>query len=313
MTFGRMKLFASVAAGVTLISAAAIADDGATSSAHYEDDAWYDISEWMDGNDYNPTDESVWRWDDEVYNAHEDTSDDWDNDVYGYDDDNTSDRWFYDYYDDNYRSYYTDDVMKYPHDPERAAQLLDEAGWALGDDGYRYNDGEKLSLLLMTTAQNKTRELVQVYLQDQWKQVGIDTSIRNEPARVYFGETVRKAKYPAMAMFAWTARPDQPPRAQLHSSEIPTEEDGYSGQNAPGFVNPIVDDALDRVKNEFDFEQRKALMKVIQQQYAEQVPVIPLYLRSEISVVPGALENYRITGHQFYSTLSADRWSMTMR
>jgi len=46
-----------------------------------EDDAWYDISEWFDGNDYNPTDEAIGRWDDEIF-SYEDarTSSDSDND-----------------------------------------------------------------------------------------------------------------------------------------------------------------------------------------------------------------------------------------
>ena len=38
------------------------------SSPFYEDDAWYDVSEWFDGNDYNPTDECAGVWDDETYN-----------------------------------------------------------------------------------------------------------------------------------------------------------------------------------------------------------------------------------------------------
>ena len=55
-----------------------------------------------------------------------------------------------------------------------------------------YKDGKKLSLPLMTTAGNKTRELVQSFLQKEWKSIGIDVPIKNQPAKVYFGETVKK-------------------------------------------------------------------------------------------------------------------------
>jgi peptide/nickel transport system substrate-binding protein len=206
--------------------------------------------------------------------------------------------------------YYTDDVVRYPHDPQKAAALLEAAGWMMDASGYRYRNGEKLKLSLMTTAQNKTRELVEVFLQDQWKQIGIDITIKNEPARVFFGETVRKAKYPALAMFAWISSPDHPPRSVLHSEEIPTLENGWSGQNASGFKSDAIDAALDSIKTEFDFEKRKALMKVIQQEYAKEVPAIPLYLRAQIAVVPKQIRNYRLSGHQFYSTLRAEYWSM---
>jgi hypothetical protein len=80
-------------------------------SPYYEDDAWYDVSEWFDGNDYNPTDEAIGRWDDEVFHFSDNaTSTDQDNDTlgdsswwgdYGYaDNTRDDDRWFYDYYDD---------------------------------------------------------------------------------------------------------------------------------------------------------------------------------------------------------------------
>ncbi len=75
-------------------------DDWEQNTTYYEDDAWYDISEWFDGNDYNPTDEVAGRWDDEIYSAQQDTGSDLDSDNwYGYDTYRTDDNWFYDYYD----------------------------------------------------------------------------------------------------------------------------------------------------------------------------------------------------------------------
>lgn len=161
----------------------------------------------------------------------------------------------------------------------------------------------------MTTAQNKTRELVQVYLQNEWKKIGIEITIKNEPARVFFGETVRKAGYPAMAMYAWSSSPDNPPGSTLHSREIPTEKNGYSGQNSCGYSNPKVDQALDALDTEFDLEKRKTLMKSVIQAYVEEVPVIPLYLRSELAIIPKNLKNFVITGHQFTSAKDAYTWS----
>ncbi|KAA1261491.1 hypothetical protein LF1_40410 [Rubripirellula obstinata] len=75
----------------------------------YEDDSWYDVSEWFDGNDYNPTDEAIGRWDDELFTyADNATSSDNDNFLnwgdYGYNSGNESD-WFYDYYDDGYATW----------------------------------------------------------------------------------------------------------------------------------------------------------------------------------------------------------------
>lgn len=77
---------------------------------YYEDDAWYDVSEWFDGNDYNPTDEAVGRLDDEEYDFAEPpeeetgTSDENDYSWYGYDADDEND-WYYDYADYGYPYY----------------------------------------------------------------------------------------------------------------------------------------------------------------------------------------------------------------
>lgn len=101
------RLFSGAAvlalAGVIGLTPAAKADEEwEESTPYYEDDAWYDVSEWFDGNDYNPTDEVVGRWDDETYEAWQDTGSDTDNDWGFYDNDVADNDWFYDYYDYDY-------------------------------------------------------------------------------------------------------------------------------------------------------------------------------------------------------------------
>jgi len=204
--------------------------------------------------------------------------------------------------------YYTDDLAKYDLDIARAEKLLDDAGWKKGADGMRVKDGKKLSIILMSTAQNKTRELVQAYIQEEWKKIGVAAVIRNEPARVFFGETVRKGAYPHTALFAWVSSPDNPPESTLHSKNIPTEANSFAGQNSGAFSNKRVDEIFDAVKYEFELEKRKVLMKELAQIYASELPVIPLYHRVEIAVIPTNLKGYEMTGHQFYSTQNIENW-----
>jgi peptide/nickel transport system substrate-binding protein len=206
--------------------------------------------------------------------------------------------------------YYTDDVKLYPHDPKKAAALLDEAGWKMGSDGVREKDGKKLSLTIMTTAQDKSRELVEVFLQQEWKKVGIDMKIKNEPARVFFGETIHKGTYPALAMFAWSTSPDNPQRAVWHSESIPTAENSYSGYNSGAWRNKVVDEVFDNLYEEMDVEKRKAMMKRALQEYTEEVPTIPLYNRSDIAVIPAKMKGFELTGHQHQSSDKAYEWDL---
>ena len=135
---------------------------------------------------------------------------------------------------------YSADTPRYRHDPTRAAILLEAAGWHAQPSGIRRNPaGQELSLELKTTAGNRTRELVEQVLQSQWRRIGVDIRIRNEPARVLFGETVPHRRFD-MAMYAWISAPESVPRSTLHSSEIPDAANGFAGQNAPGDRKSVV-------------------------------------------------------------------------
>ena len=140
---------------------------------------------------------------------------------------------------------HTSDVAQYRYDPAKAKALLEAAGWTVLRGGIRQNAaGERLSFELMTTAGNRSRELVEQVLQSQWRQLGIDVRIKNEPPRVLFGESVTKRKFDA-AMFAWISAPEAVPRTTLASTEIPSADNNWSGQNFTGFRRPDVDPLID--------------------------------------------------------------------
>lgn len=208
--------------------------------------------------------------------------------------------------------WYTADPTKvtlYPYSKREASRLLDEAGWKMGADGYRTKDGKKLSLQFMTTAGNKARETVQTYLQSQWKAVGIEVVIKNEPARVFFGDTMKKREYGAMAMYAWSSSPEASPRSNFHSAQIPTAKNGWSGQNQMAWKNTNVDSLIDQLESEFNSKKRTEIAQSIIKYYTDDVPVIPLYYRSDIAVIPKALKGLELTGHQFSEANSVENWS----
>lgn len=205
---------------------------------------------------------------------------------------------------------YYPDAPRYDYDPGRAAELLADAGWTDIRDGIRHNaEGQKLSLELMTTAGNRVRELVEQVLQSDWKQVGVEVRIRNEPPRVLFGQTIRERRFTAMAMFAWFSSPENIPFTTMHSTMIPTEENNWSGQNYTGYSNPEMDDALDRIQVECGDEVQEELWRKIQTIYATDLPVLPLYFRAVPFVFPKWLKGVRPTGHQYPSTLWIEDWA----
>ena len=200
-------------------------------------------------------------------------------------------------------------LPQYPFDLARANALLDQAGFPRGPDGVRRNAaGERFQLELMTTAGNRGREAVQQVLQGMWRQVGIETRIRNETPRVFFGETVSRRRYTGLAMYAWISAPENVPRTTLHSEEIPSAARNWSGQNSGGYANPEVDALLEALPLELDRDKRRVLWRRLQEIYAQDLPSLPLYFRSDAHIWPSWLDGVRPTGHQDASSHWVWEW-----
>jgi len=203
---------------------------------------------------------------------------------------------------------YADDTPYHPFDPQAAMVLLDEAGWAAGPNGIRTRDGTRLQVTLATTSGNRMRERVQQLVQAQWRAIGVEAVIRNQPPRILFGEMLRKRTLDGVALFAWISAPENVPRSTLHSEEIPTAAGNWSGQNYPGYANPRMDELIDTITVTLDREKRAALWRELQHLYAEDLPALPLWFRVDSFFVPKWLAGIEPTGHMTYSTNRIEDW-----
>lgn len=206
-------------------------------------------------------------------------------------------------------SVYSQDMPRYDFDPSRASLLLTEAGWNLGRSGLRENSaGESLRFTFRTTAGNKSRELVQQAIQQQWRQLGVVVEIKNEPARVLFGQTMRERQFDGAVMYAWMSAPRGVPRTTLHSSMIPTAANGFGGQNYMGWNNPRVDQILDELQTSCRPDDNQQLWNELQKIYASELPALPLFWRADAHILPKALSGLVPTGHQYPSSQRVEDW-----
>lgn len=207
-------------------------------------------------------------------------------------------------------TFYSKDVPTYSYDPEKARQLLAEAGWKPGADGICRNArGDRLSFELSTTAGNRLRELQEQVLQSEWKAVGVEVNIRNEPARTLFGQTLKQRRFTGMVMYAWSSGVADSPRQTLDSDQIPTAANNYSGANYIGFSNPTMDKDIDLVETELDPEKQKSTWAGMQRLYASLLPALPLFFRADPHVIPKWLTGYEPTGQGDYTPLWAENWA----
>jgi peptide/nickel transport system substrate-binding protein len=192
---------------------------------------------------------------------------------------------------------------------KQAEALLEAEGWKLNEDGYRYKNNQKLSLVFSTTAGNKLRETVQGYLLDQWKKVGVDVVIKNTPARVFFGDLMKNRKFEGMAMFAWTFMPELTPTKFYSSASIPNEQNGWSGRNYVGFKDNLLDKVLAENEIELNPKKRQKNMNKIVEIYKDNFLTMPLYYRADINIVPKKLSQFNPTGTQQSETLYIENWT----
>lgn len=203
---------------------------------------------------------------------------------------------------------YDPNGRKYPYDPAAAKKLLDEAGFREIRNGVRQSaKGERFSIELGTTAGNRIREQVAQVIQSQLRSVGIELRIKAEPPRL-FSESLNRRTFTGLAMYAWVSSPGGVPHSTLYSTEIPTEKNGWSGQNYPGYASPAMDKAIDAAEHELDFTRRRALFAEIQRIHAEDLPVLPLFFRVDPFVFPKQLKGVVPTGTLNSSTLWVEQW-----
>ena len=179
----------------------------------------------------------------------------------------------------------------YHFDTRRSAALLDAAGWRLGDDGFRYRDGHRLSLVL-ATVHNSAAEHVAELFQQEWHQVGVDVSVKTYPASLLLadygsGGIIQTGKFDAA--FSAEANGVDPDDSWLWMcDQIPP-----NGQNAYRYCNREVD-ALERVAlTTYDQSQRKAAYGRIQQILTNDEPSILLWYVRRVDIANSDLQGYK--------------------
>lgn len=203
---------------------------------------------------------------------------------------------------------YNASITSPSYDPQAAIETLQRKGCQKNENDVFVCDGTPLSFTFTTTAGNTSRELVQQAIQSQWKEIGVNAIIKNETPRVMFGETAQKRKFDGAMMYAWMSAPENIPETTLHSEQIPTEENGWAGQNFPGYKNSEMDEIIDELEVTCGVEESKLLWQRLQALYADDLPALPLYFRAESYFTPSTLKNVNPTGHQFPSSLWSEYW-----
>ncbi len=192
----------------------------------------------------------------------------------------------------------------------RARNLLQSAGWKVGTDGIREKDGKRLSLVFKTSAGIKVLETIQVYICSQYKSIGVECVIKNEPPRVLLGTSVPHGDFD-LTMYGQPILPDSTISSYYSSQAVPTAANSWSGGNSIRVKSAELDQLLFQFDNEGSKTLRDAIIAKVNLYIRNNFLLIPLYHRREAMVMPAQLAGIEdsFTGTDFYNP-EAWRWSM---
>jgi peptide/nickel transport system substrate-binding protein len=156
----------------------------------------------------------------------------------------------------------------YPHDPGRAAQLLNDAGWRDADgDGIRDKDGQPLVLETILMGWGLLPEVGQV-LQDQYLEVGVElnTQVLAFPAAVQAATEGQHHLIP----FNFSSSDPHILRTSYHSTNAGV------GFNWSKVRDKELDELLDRGMRTIDEEARANIYSAVQQRIMAEAMIVPI-------------------------------------
>jgi len=165
-------------------------------------------------------------------------------------------------------------IKPWPYDPEKAKQLLDEAGWIDHDgDGIRDKNGVPFRFKYMIVADQALHEQIAKLVKDSAAQAGIDVILDPYEWSV-FTQKVQDRDFDAVSM-AWGGDVESDPYQIWHSSQR------FNGSNYVDFNNPRADALIVQARQTLDPDKRNALYHQFHRILHEEQPYTFIYTRPE--------------------------------
>ena len=160
-------------------------------------------------------------------------------------------------------------IQPLPHEPEKAARLLDEAGWKQGAaGGLRRRDGKEFRFSLLIFQSNPVYQQIASLLVDGLGRLGIGVDVRalDFPALL---DRLRRRDFEA-AMSGWLLTSEDP-TAFFHS------DPSHGSSNYAGYSNSEMDRLVIQGRHEMDPEKRRGIYRRVQELEAADQPYTFLF------------------------------------
>ena len=190
----------------------------------------------------------------------------------------------------------------YDFDMDKAAQLMDEAGWKMGADGFRYKDGQKFSIGWLVYTDSPWPGKLSSMAADTWKQLGVDLKIEIMDFNTVSDKTMdaepEDRTFDIYTMgFSLSVDPD--PTGALFDDNASAK----GGFNASGYRNDYAMELVRKGKQEFDTAKRAEIYKEWALIMNDELPHAIIAYRSEIWGINKKIKGMDIGTYQDFTSV----------
>lgn len=189
------------------------------------------------------------------------------------------------------------EIRPIPYDPQRARQLLVQAGWRDADgDGILEKGGRPLRVEVEYNAGDPLRQDALIAMQAMLRRIGVDLVPRPYESTAWV-DRLRKREFQG-SFWGWGWGPGvMGPNAEMvfHSRSIPP-----GGPNFAGYSNPRVDALVDSLLVTFDPARASRMWAQLEQQVINDAVYAPIFLDPEYYGVNRRIENVKFRGIEWW-------------
>jgi len=181
----------------------------------------------------------------------------------------------------------------YPFNPDKARQLLDEAGWRAGPDGIRQKDGKRLQLdgvLMGFGFVPETAQLVQA----QWAAVGVDWKTQTVP----YGTLLKAGSEGSVNVIPFFDSGSDPDILRKFFKSD-------AAFNYAKVSEPAIDAALDRAVTQTNPTDRAPLYADVQQRVMAQALIVPIRDYVNLNVASKSVTGLHYDARGWFPQLSS--------
>ncbi len=186
-------------------------------------------------------------------------------------------------------------ATKFEFNVDKAADLLEKAGWKKGADGIREKGGKKLKFVFQTSI-NQPRQKTQAIVKQACQKAGIEIEVKAVTASVFFSSDVANPDtytkfYCDLQMYTTTMTQPDPElfMKQFLTEEQATKANKWQGRNITRWSNKEYDDAHKAAQAELDPVKRAALLIKCNDLVINNQVVIPVVARPAVQAMNSKL------------------------